>query len=328
MTEKIVPVILAGGKGTRLWPLSRASSPKQFLQILDETSLFQQTLSRVSDPALYHPAIIVTNSDFRFLVAEQARAIEIPLSDILLEPVGRNTTPAIVAAAIYAIRKHGPSCTLHVMASDHAITADETYFDCVRQAQETVRNGYMVTFGMTPTEPATGYGYIETGPALQTGACSIARFVEKPDRAGAERMIESGNYLWNSGSFMLNASQFLEECQALAPLVLDHAQQACDKAVHDLDFERLDLAAFEQCPDISVDYAIFEKTKHGAVVPSAFAWSDLGSWDSVWKSGTADKAGNVSDQNTTLIDTRNSLVLSKGMHVAVLGMSDVAVIAR
>jgi mannose-1-phosphate guanylyltransferase len=327
MAGKIIPVILAGGKGTRLWPLSRASSPKQFLQILEETTLFQQTLARVSDQSLYHPPIIVTNADFRFLVAEQARAMHMVLSDILLEPVGRNTTPAIAAAAIYAIRKHGEHAIIHVMASDHDIISDAVYFDCVKRGQATVEDGYMVTFGITPTEPATGYGYIETGNALPTGAKTIARFVEKPDQAGAEQMIKTGQYLWNSGSFMLDATQFLEECKQFVPYVFEFAREACDKAVHDLDFERLDLTAFEQCPDISVDYAIFEKTRHGAVVPSSFAWSDLGSWDSVWKSGKADPDGNVSDHNATLIDTRNSLVLSKGMHIAVQGMSDVAVIA-
>ena len=327
MSQKIIPVILAGGKGTRLWPLSRSSSPKQFLKILDETSLFQQTLQRVSDPELYLPPIIVTNSDFRFLVAEQARAINIKLSNILLEPVGRNTTPAIVAAAVFAIRNHGENCTIHVMASDHEITADKTYFDCVRLAKATVDDGFMVTFGISPTEPATGYGYIEMGAKLEKGAHAIARFVEKPNRDGAETMISSGKYLWNSGSFTLNATQFLNECKEFAPLVLEYATKACETSAHDLDFDRLDLAAFELCPDISVDYAIFEKTSHGAVVPSSFAWSDLGSWDSVWKSGKPDADGNVTDTNSTLIDTRNSLVLSKGMHVAVQGMNDIAVIA-
>jgi mannose-1-phosphate guanylyltransferase len=327
MTAKIVPVIMAGGKGTRLWPLSRSSSPKQFLTILGDQSLFQQTLERVSDTNRYHPAIIVTNADFRFLVAEQARTMGAALANILLEPVGRNTTAAIVAAAVFAIRTFGEDVTIQVMASDHEITADSVYFDCIDKAVSTVEAGFLVTFGIKPSEPATGYGYIEMGTMLETGACKVARFVEKPNLAGAETMIATGKYLWNSGMFMLNSSQFLEECRLYAPEVLEFASTAAAKASHDLDFERLDPEYFDRCPDISVDYAIFENTTKAAVVPSAFAWSDLGSWDSVWKSGTPDENGNVADKNTTLINTRNSLVLSKNMHVAVQGMEDIAVIA-
>jgi mannose-1-phosphate guanylyltransferase len=327
MTAKVVPVIMAGGKGTRLWPMSRSSSPKQFLTILGDLSLFQQTLERVSDTSRYHPAIIVTNADFRFLVAEQARTMGAQLANILLEPVGRNTTAAIVAAAVFAIRTFGENVVIQVMASDHEITADAVYFDCIDKAVATVEAGFLVTFGIEPSEPATGYGYIEMGSDLETGACKVARFVEKPNLAGAEAMIATGKYLWNSGMFMLNSSQFLEECRLYAPEVLEFASAASAKASHDLDFDRLDPDSFARCPDISVDYAIFENTTKAAVVPSAFAWSDLGSWDSVWKSGNPDENGNVADKNTTLINTRNSLVLSKNMHVAVQGMEDIAVIA-
>lgn len=327
MVGKIVPVIMAGGKGTRLWPLSRACAPKQFLEFLGETTLFQKTLARVSDRALYEAPLVVTNSDFRFLVAEQARAAGVPLMSILLEPVARNTAPALATAASFIARQHGEEAIMQVLASDHEIDADATYFDCIAKAAAAARAGRLVTFGITPNEPATGYGYIEIGEDLGNGANAVRRFVEKPDRDKAETMLATGGYLWNSGMFMLPVGLFLHELQQYAPEVLSAAGEAVANAKRDLDFERLDEAAFSRAPDISVDYAIFEKTPIAAVVPSAIAWSDLGSWDSVWKTGHRDEAGNVADGSTTVIDTRNSLVISRDIHVAVQGLDDVAVVA-
>ncbi|MDX3927612.1 MAG: mannose-1-phosphate guanylyltransferase/mannose-6-phosphate isomerase [Shinella sp.] len=327
MTDKIVPVIMAGGKGTRLWPLSRASAPKQFLGFLGEKTLFQKTLERIASPELYEPPIIVTNADFRFQVAEQARAAGVPLSSILLEPVARNTAPALAAAAVAVSRTFGESAIMQVLASDHEIEADGVYSDCIAKARRAAQAGRLVTFGITPTEAATGYGYIEIGDALGDGAHAVKRFVEKPQQEKATEMLESGNFLWNSGMFMLPVGVFLTELRQYAPEVLDAASEAMAKADHDLDFDRLEEEAFSKAPDISIDYAIFEKTPVAAVVPSPFAWSDLGSWDSVWKSGKQDENGNVADGSTTLLDTRNSLVLSKDIHVAVQGLEDVAVIA-
>ncbi len=327
MSSKIIPVIMAGGKGTRLWPLSRAEAPKQFLQFLGDFSLFQRTLQRVSDPALYEPAIIVTNADFRFVVAEQARNVEAELSAILLEPIARNTAPALAAAAFAILRDHGDGAIMQVLASDHEIAADETYFDCIRLARETAQAGKLVTFGIKPTEPATGYGYIETGDALITGAHKVACFIEKPNQKRAEELVADDRYLWNSGMFMLPVSQFLGEILRYAPGVYDASQRAVQAAKHDLDFIRLDAVTFSQAPDISVDYAVFEKTADAAVVPSGFRWSDLGSWDSVWAVGDKDADGNVLGEKVTVNNTRNSLVLSRDIHIAVQGLSDVAVIA-
>ncbi|WP_421589826.1 mannose-1-phosphate guanylyltransferase/mannose-6-phosphate isomerase [Shinella sp. M27] len=327
MSSKIVPVIMAGGKGTRLWPLSRSSAPKQFLEFLGETTLFQKTLARVADKALYEAPIVVTNSDFRFLVAEQARAAGMALASILLEPVARNTAPALAAAATLISRLHGEQAIMQVLASDHEIDADATYVGCIAKARTAAEAGRLVTFGITPHEPATGYGYIEIGEDLGNGANAVRRFVEKPDRDKAAAMLETGGYLWNSGMFMLPVGLFLRELRQYAPEVLDAAAEAVAKAQHDLDFERLDEAAFARAPDISVDYAIFEKTPIAAVVPSSITWSDLGSWDSVWKTGKQDAAGNVADGSTTVLDTRNSLVISRDIHVAVQGLDNIAVIA-
>lgn len=327
MTSKIVPVIIAGGKGTRLWPLSRSTAPKQFLQILSDRSLFQQTLERVCDPELYEPAIVVTNGEFRFMVAEQARAIDVDLGDILLEPSARNTAPALAAAAFSVLERFGQDAIMQVLASDHEIDAGAIYGDCIRRAQEAARHGELVTFGITPTEPATGYGYIECGDELTEGTNRVARFVEKPDRTKAEAMLATGRYLWNSGMFMLPVALFLDELQRFAPQVFDAAKRAVAGAHKDLDFTRLHADSFAEAPDISVDYAVFEKTDHAAVVPSSFAWSDLGSWDAVWKTGRKDDAGNVVTDRATVSNTRNSLVLSRDIHLAVQGLEDVAVIA-
>ncbi|MCR6501738.1 mannose-1-phosphate guanylyltransferase/mannose-6-phosphate isomerase [Shinella sp. CPCC 101442] len=327
MSSKIVPVIMAGGKGTRLWPLSRSSAPKQFLEFLGDATLFQKTLARVADKALYEAPVVVTNSDFRFLVAEQARAAEMALASILLEPVARNTAPALAASATLISRLHGDQAIMQVLASDHEIDADATYFDCIAKARTAAEAGRLVTFGITPHEPATGYGYIEIGEDLGNGANAVRRFVEKPDRDKAAAMLETGGYLWNSGMFMLPVGLFLRELRQYAPEVLDAAAEAVAKAQHDLDFERLDEVAFARAPDISVDYAIFEKTPIAAVVPSPITWSDLGSWDSVWRTGKQDAAGNVADGSTTVLDTRNSLVISRDIHVAVQGLDNIAVIA-
>jgi mannose-1-phosphate guanylyltransferase len=327
MTAKIVPVIMAGGKGTRLWPLSRATAPKQFIQFIGDKTLFQNTLSRVSDPELYEAPIVLTNEEFRFLVAEQARELGITLAAVLLEPVARNTAAAVAAAATLAEDLFGKTAIMHVLGSDYEINADKSYFDCVRIAREAASDGKLVTFGITPTEPATGYGYIELGKALPTGAHQVKRFVEKPQLDKAQEMIAAGNFYWNSGMFMFGVTPMLAEMNEYAPEVAKAASEAVAKAARDLDFIRLDAEAFAKSPNISIDYAIMEKTANAAVVPSPFTWSDLGSWDSVWKIGTPDANGNVAAGSTTLVNTRNSLVMTHGVHLAVQGLEDIAVIA-
>jgi mannose-1-phosphate guanylyltransferase len=327
MTQKIIPVIMAGGKGTRLWPLSRASAPKQFIQFIGDKTLFQNTLARVTDAELYEAPIVITNEDFRFLVAEQARELGITLSAIILEPVARNTAAAVAAAASVISRRFGDDAVMQILASDHEIVADQSYFDCIRTARDTTLSGKLVTFGITPTEPATGYGYIELGTALVTGASTVKRFVEKPGVDAAEKMIAAGNFYWNSGMFMFGVSQLTAEMQIFAPAVLEAVNHAVDKAADDLDFTRLDADAFAASPDISIDYAIMEKTANAAVVVSPIIWSDLGSWDAVWKLGVQDADGNVTSGNATLVNTKNSLVMSRHGHLAVQGMDNVAVIA-
>lgn len=327
MTQKIVPVIMAGGKGTRLWPLSRAAAPKQFIRFVGDTTLFQDTLIRVSDASIYDRPIIVTNEEFRFLVAEQAREVGIQLSSIVLEPMPRNTAPAVAAAAALVAKNIGDDAVLHVLGSDYEILADQTYFDCVRIAHATALTGALVTFGIQPTEPATGYGYIEGGSPLESGARKVVRFIEKPPVAAAEKMVAAGGFYWNSGMFMFRARTLLDEMHDHSPEVGYSAQAAVAGAVVDTDFIRLEAAAFGDSPNISIDYAVMEKTANATVVPSPFKWSDLGSWDAVWKSGERDNNGNVAAMNTTLVDTTNSLVLTHGVHLAVHGLKDVAVIA-
>lgn len=327
MTQKIVPVIMAGGKGTRLWPLSRAAAPKQFIQFIGDKTLFQETLQRVSDPALYEAPVVLTNEEFRFLVAEQARELDIGLAAILLEPVARNTAAAVAAAATLVSKRFDQDKIMHVLGSDYEIVADDTYFDCVRIAAATAAEGKLVTFGIQPSEPATGYGYIEGGEALPTGARTVARFIEKPPLAKAEEMLAAGSFYWNSGMFMFSVSRLIDEMNAYSPQTMKAAQQALASGKTDLDFTRLDKAAFAEAPNISIDYAIMEKTSNAAVVPSPFKWSDLGSWDSVWKSGSRDEHGNVAAGNTTVVNTKNSLIMTHGVHLAVQGMDDIAVIA-
>jgi mannose-1-phosphate guanylyltransferase len=327
MSSKIVPVIMAGGKGTRLWPLSRATAAKQFIRFLGDETLLQKTMLRVADKAIYEAPLVITNEDFRFLVAEQARELNTRLDGIILEPEARNTAAAVAAAALVVSERHGPDALIQILPSDHEITVDDTYRRCIAEASEAARAGKIVTFGITPTEPATGYGYIEIGDALGNGAFAVKRFVEKPNSETAEQMLASGNYAWNSGMFVFSAGQMISELQTLAPEVLAAVTTSIEKAKGDLDFTRLDAESFAQAPSISIDYAVMEKTANAAVVPAPIVWSDLGSWDAIWKLDGGDEDGNVVTGNATVVGTKNSLVMSRHNHIAVQGMEGVAVIA-
>jgi mannose-1-phosphate guanylyltransferase len=325
--SSIIPVILAGGQGTRLWPMSRAARPKQFLPLLGDTSLYQQTLSRVADPATYAAPVIVTNADYRFLVAEQAAELGIATSAILLEPVARNTAAAIAAAAVFVAERFGSDSVIHVLASDHAVTVDDNYRWSIEAAAAAARAGRLVTFGIAPTAPETGYGYIEAGPALGDGVRAVARFVEKPDLAAAGEMLAAGGYYWNSGTFMLGVDSFLAEVEALAPETLAAARTDVQQPRVDFDFTRHDDESLATAPNISVDYAIFEKSRQVALVPVTYAWSDLGAWDAVWKASGKDADGNVLRGPATLSHARNNLVVTERAHVVVEGVDDLAVIA-
>lgn len=323
----MVPVILAGGQGTRLWPMSRSARPKQFIELTGPLSLYQQTLQRVSDSARYAAPVVLTNADYRFLVAEQAQEVGVPLGAVLLEPVARNTAVAIAAAAAQAVAQHGEDAVIHVLPSDHAVDADAGYWRAVDAAAEAARAGYLVTFGITPTTPETGYGYIETGAPVLGDVLTVKRFVEKPDLARAEQMLAAGGYVWNSGMFMLGARTFLDECETLAPDTLSAASAGLAAARVDLDFIRLDAKAFGRAPDISVDYAIFEKTAKAAVLPVGFPWSDLGAWDAVWKVADKDEAGNAATGPATFSHAGNALVVTDRAHVVIEGLDDIAVLA-
>ena len=324
---QMIPVILAGGQGTRLWPLSRSARPKQFLSLTGKLSPFQETLVRVKDETRYGAPIVITNAEYRFIVGEQAEELGIKLGGVLLEPVARNTTAAIAATAAFAERQHGSGAVIHVLPSDHSVDTDDNYWWSVDTAAAAAAAGRLVTFGITPTGPETGYGYIEAGAERGDGTREVARFVEKPQLPEAEAMLKQGGFYWNSGMFMLGAGTFLNEVRALSPESFEAAHGAVEKARTDLDFIRLDQESFEKAPNISVDYAVFEKTKLIAMIPVTYFWSDLGSWDAVWKVSHKDNEQNAVLGDATLSNTRNSFVLTEKAHVAVEGLDDVAVIA-
>lgn len=322
-TSQILPVILSGGTGTRLWPLSREGYPKQFWPLASAQPMLEETAAR-AEGAGYLPPMVVCNEAHRFLVAEQLRGRG---ARIVLEPAGRNSAPAIAAAALLA-EEAGPDTVMWIMAADSAVTDLPALHAALGQAAAAARAGRIVTFGMKPTAPETGYGYIEAGDALPglPGVQAIARFVEKPDAARAAEFVAGGRHLWNSGMFVATASVLLAELERLEPALLATVRAAVEGASRDMDFVRLAATPFAAAPSISIDYAVMERTQHAAVVPAAIGWSDIGSWAALWEISQKDANGNATQGPVELVDTRNCLVRSEGILAGVVGLEDAVVV--
>jgi mannose-1-phosphate guanylyltransferase/mannose-6-phosphate isomerase len=323
-SANIVPLIMAGGSGTRLWPLSRDTMPKQFIGLLDEgLSTFQATLLRVKAASFDKP-IVVTNHEFRFVVAEQMQTVGVE-GDIVLEPERRDSAAAIAVGALLANARAGDAICV-ALAADH-IVADVDGFraDCAKAAT-LAASGLIMTFGIVPTKPATGYGYLEPGSALDLpGASRLTRFVEKPDAKTAQLYVDQG-FLWNSGNFVFAAAGMIEELDLYAPEVIQGARAALAEAKRDLDFLRLDAAGFARAMKVSIDYAVMEKTKHAGVLAASFDWSDVGAWDSIYEVKPKDGDGNVLEGPVVALDTRGTLVRSEDILTTVIGLDDAVVV--
>lgn len=322
----IIPVILAGGSGTRLWPLSRKHYPKQLLKLFGDKTMLQQTLLRLQGVPNLAPPIVVCNEEHRFMVAEQLHEIGQQKSSIILEPIARNTAPALALAAIHA-RTLADSPILLVLSADHMIKEVDVFQSALSNAIEAASLGYLATFGVQPTRPETGYGYIKAASASSSAAFfPVTQFVEKPNLATAEKYLDEGCYYWNSGMFVFQTQVFLQELQAQSPDVVIAAEQAKVWAVQDLDFIRVDKESFAQAPNISIDYALMEKSQNVVCVPLDAGWSDVGDWKSFWDLSDKDGAGNSLIGDSIDIDSTNTLVFSQDKLVATLGVNNLMII--
>ncbi len=333
-SSTITPILLCGGSGTRLWPLSRKSYPKQFVPLVGEETLFQASAKRLSG-AGYAAPMVLTNSDFRFIVTEQLAGIGIDPGAVLIEPAGRNTAPAVLAAALY-LEQSDPEGLMLVAPSDHVVPDAPAFRAAVQAGQAAAEAGQIVTFGIKPTHAETGYGYLELDgaplqftPDFTPRAIGLKRFVEKPDAARAEEMLASGQFLWNAGIFLFSVKTILAAFRAHAPDLLAPVTASITEGAPDLGFFRLDPAAWDGCPDISIDYAVMEKADNLTVVPFAAGWSDLGGWDAVWRESAPDDRGVVTAGAATAIDCDNSLIRSEdeGLEVVGIGLRDVITVA-
>ncbi len=317
----IVPVILSGGSGTRLWPLSREAYPKQFLPLVGDDTMLQATWKRVASIAGAAP-IVVANQEHRFMAAEQLRECKVLPQALILEPVGRTTAPAIAIAALQALAS-GDDALLLVLPSDHVVRNEAAFHAAVKQAAIAAEGGKLVTFGIVPTAPETGYGYIKA--AAGEGVRAVDRFVEKPDLATAEQYVASGEYFWNSGMFLFKASRYLKELETLQPAILAACRLALDKAARDNDFIRLDAEAFAASPNDSIDYAVMEKTADAAVVPLDAEWNDVGSWSALWEVSDKDADGNACHGDVIALDCKDSYAYGNRL-IAMVGLQDVVVV--
>ena len=324
----LIPVIMAGGSGTRLWPLSRQLHPKQFLPLVSHQTMLQETCNRLSN-INHQPPLFICGEDHRFTVAEQLRQGGLEFSHIMLEPEGRNTAPAVALAALQAMNDstQNVEAVLLVLAADHVIKNQQAFEEAVNIALPLAQQGQLVTFGIVPQSPETGYGYIKTGGSLGNGsAMKVDEFVEKPDLATAESYLSSGEYLWNSGMFMFKASQFLSELKEQNPDILTVCRQAMEKASVDIDFIRPDAEIFKTCPEDSIDYAVMEKTQSAVVVPIDCGWSDVGSWSALWEVSDKDPNGNATKGDVLALDSKNCFIQSDRKLIATVGLEGVVVV--
>jgi mannose-1-phosphate guanylyltransferase / mannose-6-phosphate isomerase len=321
----LIPVILSGGVGSRLWPVSRELYPKQFLPLTGQGSLLVQTLQRAAAIDSVSAPIVVCNDEHRFLVAEQLRQGGVKAAAILLEPEGKNTAPAVAVAALRALALDADA-TLLVLPADHVIQQPEVFAAAVARGLAATAEGYLVTFGIVPTAPETGYGYIQAGAVWRDGVHQLKQFVEKPDLDTAKKYVQSGEYVWNSGMFLMRADAYLAELQTYAPTIHAAARKALDAAHSDLDFMRLDKAAFALSPSDSIDYAVMEHTRKGMVIPLACGWSDVGSWSSLWEVEDKDADGNVLNGDVLVHEVNASYIRSESRLVAAIGVDDIVVV--
>lgn len=323
----IVPVVLSGGCGSRLWPLSRELYPKQLLPLTGKQTMLQNTVLRLSNLSKVTNPLVVCNQNHRFIVADQLRAVDRPAAAIILEPVGRNTAPAVAVAALQAIKDDSEAILL-VLPSDHEIQNEELFCQALEKGRDYAVDGKLVTFGVVPNAPETGYGYIHAGTALgeQGAAYAVDRFVEKPDLETAETYLKTGQFYWNSGMFMFKASRFLQELSKYAPEMLSACERSLDKAHQDMDFTRLDVEEFSACPSDSIDYAVMEKTADAVVIPLDAQWNDVGSWSALWDIGDKDEDGNVISGDVISHDTANCYLHSTSRMIATVGLQNLVVV--
>jgi len=327
MSASITPVLLTGGAGTRLWPMSREHFPKQLLPLTGEQSMLQETVKRFADPTRFAAPIVVTNETLRFIVAEQLRSLGTQPQGLLLEPMGRNTAPAVAAAALYAAEKD-PDAVLLVVPSDHMIGDVTRFVELVEQAHAAARDGALVTFSIVPSRPETGFGYIRRGERLagHDGLYEVAAFVEKPNRETATAFLEQGDYFWNSGMFLLSARHFLAELDNLAPDVLKAVRKAMAMGTSDNDFFRLDPDNFAAAPSISIDYAVMEHTRRAATIPCDVGWTDLGAWNEIWNVADKDEHGNALLGDVLVENSRNCYVRTDGRLTTLVGVEGLLVV--
>jgi mannose-1-phosphate guanylyltransferase/mannose-6-phosphate isomerase len=324
MTEsRIVPVLLAGGSGTRLWPVSRDGMPKQFMPIVGTNSTFQQALLRLADPQLFAPAIVMTVGDFRFFARRQAEELGQEVM-VVLEPERRDSAPAIAAGAMLARKRH-PEAIVLALAADHVILDPELFRAACMSARKAADAGHIATFGIRPTEPKTSYGYIRCGEPLGDGIRRVERFVEKPDAATAVRYLDEG-YVWNSGNFMFRADVLVSELERHAPQIAASVAASVEGACDDLGFLRLEAQSYAQAPQVSFDYAVMEKTDRAVVVEGTFRWSDIGSWDAIFEISKRDADNNFASGPVVAVDSTNCLIHAEDRLTAVLGVDDLIVV--